>query len=107
MLSVEIIERDIAAKKSAEQLAHSEHKLQKYNKELVDVYMRLEETEQEVTTMCEMRASREDQLDKTMRRLSTLEQSLREKEKIVTVLQGELKALKSENVALNRSNAEY
>ena len=31
-LSVEIIERDIAAKKSAEQLTNSENKLHKYNK---------------------------------------------------------------------------
>lgn len=46
MLSVEIIERDIAAKKSAEQLAQSENNLRKYNKELVEVYMRLEQAEE-------------------------------------------------------------
>jgi uncharacterized protein YoxC len=46
-------------------------------------------------------------LEKAMRRLSALEQSLKEKEKIINVLQGELRALKSENARLNSSNAEY
>ena len=42
-----------------------------------------------------------------MRRLTALEQNLKEKEKIINVLQGELRALKSENGRLNSSNAEY
>lgn len=46
-------------------------------------------------------------MKKAMRRLSALEQSLKEKEKIINVLQGELRALKSENGRLNSSNAEY
>ena len=107
MLSVEIIERDIASKKNTEQLNHSEHKLQKYNKELVDVYMRLEETEQEMNTLCEMRANRENQLDRVMNRVSNLEQNLKEKEKIIAFLQGELKAIKSELIYLNKINGEY
>jgi len=54
-----------------------------------------------------MRASREDQLDKTMRKLTILEQSIKEKEKIINVLQAELKNMKSENANISKINGEY
>jgi len=60
-----------------------------------------------MTTLIDMRASREDQLDKTMRKLTILEQSIKEKEKIINVLQAELKNMKSENANISKINGEY
>jgi len=60
-----------------------------------------------MTTLIDMRASREDQLDKTIRKLTILEQSIKEKEKIINVLQAELKNMKSENANISKINGEY
>ena len=106
MLSVEIIERDIAAKKNAEQLANTEKILEKYNNELLEVYEKLERAEERVSTLCEIKVSRDAELEKVLIKMSVFQQSLKEREKIVVVLQSELKLLKGENSRLNEVNSD-
>ena len=106
MLSVEIIEMDIAAKKNAEQLANTEKILEKYNNQLIEVYEKLERTEERVSTLCQLKTSRELELEKVLMKTSIFQQSLKEREKIVVVLQSELKLLKAENSRLNEINSD-
>ena len=106
MLSVEIIERDISAKKNAEQLANTEKILEKYNNQLIEVYEKLERTEERVSTLCQLKTSRELELEKVLMKTSIFQQSLKEREKIVVVLQSELKLLKAENSRLNEINSD-
>lgn len=106
MLSVQIIERDIAAKKNAEQLVNTENILEKYNNELIEVYDKLGRTEERVSTLCELKSNREAELEKVLMKTSVFQQSLKEREKIVVVLQSELKLLKGENSRLNEVNSD-
>ena len=57
-----------------------------------------------MTTLCELKAGREAELEKTLKRVGILEQNLKEREKIVMVLQAELKIVKGENSRVNKVN---
>jgi hypothetical protein len=46
-------------------------------------------------------------MEKLQNRSSTLEQNLKEREKIVIFLQSELKTVRAENARLNRLNEEF
>lgn len=59
-----------------------------------------------MSTLCELKSNREAELEKVLMKTSVFQQSLKEREKIVVVLQSELKLLKGENSRLNEVNSD-
>ena len=59
-----------------------------------------------MSTLCEIKVSRDVELEKVLMKMSVFQQSLKEREKIVVVLQSELKLLKGENNRLNEVNSD-
>ena len=66
----------------------------------------MERAEERVSTLCEIKVSRDAELEKVLMKMSVFQQSLKEREKIVVVLQSELKLLKGENSRLNEVNSD-